>query len=106
MAPGDESRVCKRIRLNHPLMVEYHSYRAPIRDLSLMGCLIEADLPVPIGQEFPLTILLGSDVKIDVEAVVRRTLHGKGVGVEFVTISQPDSARLREFLSAARKAAA
>jgi len=87
------------------LRAEYHhSYRVPLRDLSLIGAFIEDDLPFPVGRHIPLTIWLNDNEAIEVEAVVRRAARGRGLGVEFVRMSEADSARLREFLIAARAA--
>lgn len=103
MAPDPETRFCPRIRLHRPLTAEYHhSYRAPLRDLSLTGAFIDDDLPFPVGRPIPLTIWLDDNVAIEVEAVVRRAARGRGLGVEFVSMSHADSERLREFLVAAR----
>lgn len=102
MAPSHKPRFCARIHLQHPVTGEYHHYRIPLQDLSLTGAFIEDDLPLSVGQTFPLTIWLHESDSIEVEAVVRRAARGQGVGVEFVGMTPPDSQRLREFLAAAR----
>ncbi len=106
MAPTHKPRFCARIHLQHPLTGEYHHYRIPVQDLSLTGAFIEEDLPLSVGQTFPLTIWLHEHEPIEVEAVVRRAARGHGMGVEFVGMSPPDSARLRDFLAAAKAQAA
>ena len=105
MPPKSEHRLCHRTHLNRPVVAEYHTYRVPLQDLSLTGGFIEDDLPVHVGQSFPLTLWLSDSERIEVEAEVRRALPRKGVGIEFVTISHPDSVRLREFLKAAQRSA-
>lgn len=103
MAPDHKARFCARTRLSQSLTAEYHhSYRAPVRDLSLTGAFIDDNLPFPVGQPIPLTIWLNDNESIEVEAVVRRAARGRGLGVEFVSMSQADSVRLREFLAAAQ----
>jgi hypothetical protein len=102
MGPNDKPRFCARTHLQHPLTGEYQHYRIPLQDLSLTGAFIEDDLPLSVGQTFPLTIWFDENSSIDVEAVVRRAARGHGVGVEFVGMTPPDSARLREFLAAAK----
>jgi len=99
MAPRHKPRFCARTHLKHPLSGEYHHYRVPLQDLSLTGAFIEDDLPLSVGQCFPLTIWLDENQSIEVEAVVRRAAPGQGVGIEFVGMSHPDSARLREFFT-------
>jgi len=102
MAPSHKPRFCARFHLQHRLTGEYHHYRIPLQDLSLTGAFIEDDLPLSVGQTFPLTIWLHEGDSIEVEAVVRRAARGHGVGVEFVGMNPLDSARLREFLAAAK----
>ncbi len=102
MAPGTKSRFCGRTRLDAPLEAEYLHYRAPLRDLSLNGAFIDADLPLHVGQQIPLTLWLDSQHSIDVEAVVRRA--GPGLGVEFVRMTPSDATCLREYLMAVRAA--
>ena len=105
MAPDHKARFSPRIRLSRRLTAEYHhSYGAPVRDLSLTGAFIDDDFPFPVGQPIPLTIWLNDNEAIEVEAVVRRAARGRGrgLGVEFVSMSHADSVRLREFLAAAQ----
>ena len=103
MAPGKESRFCPRARLNPPLKTEYHhAYRVALRDLSLTGAYLAGDLPFRIGQDIHLTVWLSDNEAIEVEAVVRRAVRGKGLGIEFVRMSEADSARLRGCFYSAR----
>ncbi len=103
MALDKEHRFCPRARLNQPLMAEYHhAYRIPMRDLSLTGAFLAEELPFHAGQDIHLTVRLNDREAIEVEAVVRRRVPGKGLGVEFVSMSRADSARLREYFSIAR----
>lgn len=103
MAPDHKPRCSPRIRLPWRLTVEYHhSYRAPLRDLSMTGAFIDDDLPFPVGQPIPLTIWLNENEAIEVEAVVRRASRGRGLGVEFVGMTHADSVLLHDFLAAAQ----
>ncbi len=103
MAPGKESRFCPRARLNPPLMAEYHhAYRVPVRDLSLTGAFLGGELPFHVGQDIHLTVWLSDNEAIEIEAVVRRAVRGKGLGVEFVRMSEADSLRLRGCFYSAR----
>ncbi len=103
MAPDKEHRFCPRARLNQPLMAEYHhAYRIPLCDLSLTGAFLTEELPFHPGQDIHLTVRLNDQEAIEIEAVVRRTVPGKGLGVEFVSMSRADSARLREYFATAR----
>ncbi len=103
MAPDKESRFCPRARLDHPLIAEYHhAYRIPVRDLSLTGAFLAGELPLHVGQDIHLTVWLSDNEPIEVEAVVRRAVRGKGLGVEFVRMSEASSARLRGCFHSAR----
>jgi hypothetical protein len=103
MAPGKDSRFCPRAHLTRPLIAEYHhSYPIRLNDLSLTGAFLCEELPLYAGQEIHLTIWLSETEAIEVEAVVRRTAQGAGLGVEFVAMSHADSVRLEEYFRAAR----
>lgn len=103
MAPDKNSRFCPRAHLKRPLIAEYHhAYPIPLSDLSLTGAYLGEELPLHAGQEVHLTIWLSETEAIEVEAVVRRARHGKGLGVEFVGMSHADAVRLEEYFRAAR----
>ena len=103
MIANKESRFCPRAHLKQPLVAEFHhAYPIPIIDLSPVGAFLADELPFSVGQEVHLTLRLGETKAIEVEAVVRRVVKGKGLGVEFVGMSKPDSEQLRKFLMTAR----
>ena len=103
MAPDKDSRFCPRAHLTHPVIAQYHhAFPLPLRDLSLTGAFLGEELPLHVGQEVHLTIWLSETEAIEVEAVVRRALHGAGLGVEFVAMSHADSVRLQDYFRAAR----
>ena len=85
-------------------MAEYHhAYRIPVVDLSLNGAFLSEELPFHIGQEIHLTVWFTDNEATELEAVVRRVVRGKGLGVEFVRMSAADSARLRNYFLSARR---
>ncbi len=103
MIANKESRFCPRAHLNRPLVAEFHhAYPIPVNDLSPVGAFLAAELPFSVGQEVHLTLHLDESNAIEVETVVRRVVQGKGLGVEFVGMSKPDSEHLRKFLMTAR----
>ncbi len=103
METSKESRFCPRAHLKRPLVAEFHhAYPVPIIDLSPVGAFLADELPFSVGQEVHLTLRLGETREIEVEAVVRRIVKGKGLGVEFVGMSKPDSELLRKSLMTAR----
>ena len=70
-------------------MAEYHhAYRVPLRDLSLTGAFLVGELPFHVGQDIHLTVWLSNNEAIEVEAVARRADRGKGLGIEFVSLSE------------------
>lgn len=98
-----KTRFCQRIRLQHPLTGMYQTCKIHLRELSPMGAFIDDDLGFHVGQSLPLTFWLHEHETepIEVQAVVR-SVHEHGMGVEFVSLSQADSVRVREFVHAAR----
>ena len=103
MTPDKESRFCPRAHLKQPLVAEYHhAYAIPVDDLSPAGAFLADELPFSVGQEIHLTIHLTDTEEIEVESVVRRVVRGKGLGVEFVTMSRADADKLKEFFASAR----
>jgi len=103
METNKESRFCPRAHLKRPLVAEYHhAYPIPVNDLSPVGAFLAEELPFSVGQEVHLTLHLSKTKAIEVEVVVRRVVQGKGLGVEFVGMSKPDSDHLRKFLMTAR----
>ncbi|MFQ5695061.1 MAG: PilZ domain-containing protein, partial [Terriglobia bacterium] len=101
-SPGDR-RSYQRTRFERPLRGKYKTRNIQLRDLSVMGAFIDNDLGLAVGQRLPLTIWLREDdpEPIQVQAIVR-SLHDKGMGVEFVGLSRPNFIRLHEFLRAAQ----
>jgi len=72
-----------------------------VRDISLSGAFIEDTHPLPPGQRFQLRFWLGAIEPLVVDATIRRVEEGKGMGVEFLSMTPGDYDHLQHFLHAA-----
>lgn len=84
------------------MFVEYANHLARVRNLSLSGAFIEDTRPLPLGQMLHFKLWL-DDIKpaLETDAMIRRSDVGQGLGVEFMSMSESDRARLRETVTAA-----
>ncbi len=71
--------------------------RARSTDLSLGGCFVEMNLPLPKGTAVKVGLWL-KETKVWAQAKVVTSTPGFGFGVEFSEISAPDRELLRQFL--------
>lgn len=65
------------------------------------GAFIEDTHPLPPGQRFQLRFWLGAIEPLVVDATIRRVEEGKGIGVEFLSMTPGDYDHLQHFLHAA-----
>ena len=72
------------------------TFRALVTDLSEAGMFIVATNPLWVGAMFSARLLL--DQPVGIECAVRRVLPGKGMGVEFIKLSDEARARLQKLL--------
>ncbi len=70
--------------------------RAMISDLSEGGMFVIAANPLWVGATFAARLILEQPVAI--ECVVRRVLPGRGMGVEFIKVSDDARTRLQKVL--------
>lgn len=74
---------------------------APLRtrttDISLGGCFIEMNLPLPKGTPVKIALWI-KDSKLWATGKVVTSTPGFGIGVQFAEISEPDRHILRQFL--------
>jgi hypothetical protein len=98
---GPEKRRFPRIRLPRGLTVAWQA--ANLRDisrissLSLGGLFIEAANPVPVGETVQVQFDIPSGA-IRGQAVVRRSIQGEGMGVEFTELPPGSRTGLNELL--------
>jgi hypothetical protein len=70
-----------------------------ISDLSLGGVFIHTPKPAPVGTALSLLLDVPSSA-IQASAIVRRSVLGQGMGVEFESMASDDQARLASLLRA------
>ena len=66
--------------------------KAMVSDLSVGGMFVVAANPLWVGATFSARLFLGEPLAVN--CVVRRVLPGRGMGVEFVSLSEDNRARL------------
>lgn len=71
--------------------------KAFLTDLSMCGTFIVTDAPLWVGAAFSLRVLLNPPLEL--EGIVRRSLPGKGIGVEFRGVPEAARARLERMLA-------
>jgi hypothetical protein len=71
--------------------------RARIADMSLGGCFVEMSNPLPKGSEMRLGIWV-KETKLWAKGKVITSTPGYGIGVQFLEMSEPDRAQLKQFL--------
>lgn len=100
-----ENRYRARVRTAKLSFAEYGGERHSVHDLSLGGAFVALKSPPAAGENVELKIWLGTSETIEVRALVRRSEDGRGMGVEFEEMDEESFARLRRFLSTARRSA-
>ncbi|HEU5404057.1 MAG TPA: PilZ domain-containing protein [Terriglobales bacterium] len=85
---NSERRQHQRIRIDGAANIKLADGRpyafAPLMDFSPSGCYIETMYPLPIGTELQLDITIKAlDAAITVDATVRTSDMGVGMGVKF-----------------------
>jgi hypothetical protein len=71
-----------------------------VLDISLRGAFIEDKRRLPAGERFQMRFWLGTIEPVVVNATIRRVEEGKGIGVEFLSMTRADYNHLRDFLHA------
>lgn len=93
-------RASERFRLS--IEVDFDGKRSMTRDLSSNGMAIRTDLAMPVGTRTLLTMRAGDD-EVFFDAIVRRAISEtgfRGLGVEFVSLTDDKRATLSRFLTA------
>jgi|SRR5690242_2542985 PilZ domain-containing protein len=99
--PGAERRRSPRVRLPRGMTIEWQGARrhdiSRVSSLSLGGLFIEAADPAPAGDTLQVQFDLPSG-PVRGQAVVRRSVAGQGMGIEFQELPENSRARLDELL--------
>lgn len=95
---GAERRSGTRVKPKETLFVDYPAYRPAVRDISLSGVFIEDPRPIPPGHVIRVRIQLSENESITANVMVRRVEEGRGMGVEFLAMTDADGNRLRKIV--------
>jgi hypothetical protein len=98
MSPHDDRRASPRFQPKPEHRAIYGETFAPIRDLSLDGLFVLDSDPLPVGSEVSFTIRAGY-IDILLDGIVRRTLDGEGMGIQFKNVAAVSKRRLRIYLA-------
>ncbi len=96
-----ERRVAQRIRPQQTSVLEYLSLRSRVLDICLSGAFVVSRHPLPTGHRLSLQLRMKEQQSLAINAVVRRVEAWRGMGVQFVNMSEADCTRLRQFMSLA-----
>jgi len=98
---GREQRASKRVLVRFAVAFAgpHKKGKGIARDLSLGGCMIETDTPLPMDTLLELKLFVAEhEMPVEVAASVRR-VDGQRMGIKFLRIRDPD--RFRKFLGVA-----
>ncbi len=97
---GKERRKNLRIRTRAWVWVEYGGNQLVLGNLSMTGAFIRTESPPQVGTALELR-LVGERLlePIGLKAIVRRSTHGSGMGVQFTRFHGPAQASLEELLT-------
>src|SRR5260370_24051700 len=98
---GAERRRCPRIELTRGMTVAWqathHKDITRISSLSLSGLFIESPNPAPAGETVQVQFDIPSGA-VRGQGVVRRSINGKGMGVEFTELPAGSGSGVQELL--------
>ncbi len=105
--PGiNTSREYNRISVRYPVLLSPAlednrdlNEEVTLLDISIRGCAIRSNVPLHKGNLLRLQIrLTDQEPPIEIDIATVRTVTGRRVGLEFVTIRQEEETRLRRLL--------
>lgn len=100
--PGYDKRISPRLHVTAANYVVYTEGSGAIRDLGIGGVFIEDTSPLPEGTVFGFDLRLGADL-VPVRGVVRRSVPGTGMGVQFQGLSGDSRNKVERFVSGLEK---
>jgi PilZ domain-containing protein len=77
-----ERRTSQRFKAKPGSAVSYVEGAAAIGDVSMDGLFLLDSEPLPVGTKFTFSLMLGRETA-SFQGIVRRSLPGKGMGVQF-----------------------
>lgn len=100
-ATADDRREYERLPIQawSTLWYQDRQREARVTDLSIAGCSIETDTPVPEGEVIQLRLeARGDDRPIVVDRAVVRSAQAGRLGVQFIRVQEDEEGRLRHYL--------
>ena len=101
--PGYDKRIAPRLHVTAGNYVVYTEGSGAIRDLSVGGVFIEDGSPLPEGTVFGFDLRLGTEL-VPVRGVVRRSVTGTGMGVQFQGLAGESRNKVERFVAGLEKA--
>lgn len=96
-----DKRRTPRVSISAGVWVAWHAsgtrYVSRVRDISAGGLFVSTPSPVPVGTQVNLLFSL-PEGEVKAQAVVRNSVAGEGMGVEFVQMEGASRERLYEVL--------
>jgi len=93
----DDKRTFPRVPTSPGNYVIYVEGSGSIRDLSLTGVFVIDEEPLPVGTTINFELRLHS-VSLPVKGVVRRSVPGQGMGIQFLQLSPEGKILLKSYL--------
>jgi hypothetical protein len=94
-----ERRRVPRLRPMEPIYARCPDERR-VRDIGLGGAFIEESHPLHAGRRVQLELRLATGEPVVISGMVRRVEDGRGMGVQFLSMTETHHNRLRQFLTA------
>lgn len=101
--PAYDKRISPRLGVRAGNYVVYTEGSGTIRDLSSGGVFIEDSVPLAEGTVFGFDLRLGEDL-VPVRGVVRRSIPGFGMGVQFQKLSGESRNKVEKFVTGLERA--
>jgi hypothetical protein len=93
-----DRRTTQRFQPKPGAFITYGGVHALVRDLSLEGIFVSDADPLPAGSEI-VFILRAGDQDISLEGIVRHSVDGQGMGIQFANVSAVSRRRLRIYIA-------
>jgi hypothetical protein len=99
----ENKRNSPRVQTNSGNYVIYVEGSGSIRDLSLTGVFVVDSDPLPVGTTINFELRLHTCL-LPVRGIVRRSVPGQGMGIQFVQLSQEGKILLKSYLDTQARA--
>lgn len=93
-----DKRVMPRFPTSSGVYVVYLEGSGAVRDLSLGGVFVVDPEPLAVGDHIQLELRFAG-TGVPVRGIVRRSVPGQGMGIEFVNLKPDGQLRLKRYLA-------